>query len=409
MGLKRILRRRFRWAMPQKRLAPPGRPLLFLHIPKTAGSSVNEFLVNRFAADEVHSLYPAFGTDVPALLPKEPRGCYAGHVYYDITTYLPAGTTVFTVLRDPVERALSAYFFYKRVPREELLRGGPYIANIQDMDLAEFARRFPQSALATFGNFQTYYLSRDYASEPARKGRPVDRVDLGRAKDNLARCVVGLTDRLHDALALLCHEYGWPCPDRVAEANRTADRPRSLDRESQAWLEEHTAIDAELVRFARELFDQRWQEYARRGPRPARDFRAREFRLKFDQPIPGYGWHPREHNPLGHFCFVEPDAWLECPRPKGRRVRLQVRTLSMLPPELESPFTLRVNGAEVSLTRRDIPAGQCFEAEVAPGDAATLRLDFHAHRPVRPCDVIASSADRRLLSLAVREVRLRAA
>lgn len=408
MGLKRFLRGLFK--SPGAAGPPrPRRPLLFLHIPKTAGSSVNEFLVNRFAANEVHSIYPAFGADVPKLLPERAVHCYAGHVYHDITNYLPPDLTVFTILRDPVERALSAYFFYQRVPREELLRGGPYIANVRGVTLAEFASRFPQSARATFGNYQTYYLSRDYAGEPTRKGQLVDRADLGRAKDNLARCVVGQTDRLHDALALLCHEFGWPCPDRVAAANRTEGRPRALDRQSQAWLEENTAIDAELVRFGRELFEQRWEEYTRRHPTTPDRPRSREHRLKFDQPIPGYGWHPREYNLQGHYCFVEPDAWLECPRPRGRRVRVQVRTLNMLPPELQSPFTLRVNGAEVSLARRDIVEGLCYEAEVAPGDAPTLRLDFHAERPVRPCDVIAGNTDRRLLSFAVREIRLRAA
>ncbi|MFO0842740.1 MAG: hypothetical protein U0797_10145 [Gemmataceae bacterium] len=405
MRLLRILRGLFEAPQPP---APP-RPLLFLHIPKTAGSSVNEFLVNRFAADELHSIYPSFGADVRGMVPGRPVACYAGHVYYDLTTFLPPNLTVFTALRDPVERALSAYFFYKRVPREELLRGGPYVANLQHMDLAEFALRFPLSARATFGNYQTYYFSRDYASEPQRKDDPIDRADLGRAKDNLAKCVVGLTDRLHDALTLLCHEFGWRAPDRVAEANRTADRPRSLDGESMAWLEEHTAMDAELVRFGRELFEQRWDEFTRRHPAPVEPGRPREYRLKFDQPIPGYGWHPREAHALGHYCFVEPDAWLECPAPKGRRVRVQVRTLNMLPLGYEGPVTLRVNGEPVALTRREIAAGACYEGVAAAGKAATLRLDFHAERPVRPCDVLPGNQDRRLLSLAVREVRLTAA
>jgi hypothetical protein len=46
---------------------------------------------------------------------------------------------------------------------------------------------------------------------------------------------------------------------------------------------------------------------------------------------------------------------------------------------------------------------------VAASGGATLRLDFHAERPVRPCDVVPGNGDRRLLSVAVREVRLKAA
>ncbi len=406
-----LLRKIRQWLTTSKRSQTnkPRPPLLFLHIPKTAGSSVNEFLVNRFALNDLHSIYPAFTDDATKLLPSEPKSCYAGHVRYDIKRYLPKNTRIFTILRDPIDRALSAYFFYLRIPREELLRGGPYIANIQNMSFPEYVKTYPDSAISTFGNYQTYYFSREYSTDRHVQCRRVTRCDLDIAKKHLSECIVGLTDHLHESLVLLCHEYDWPYPDRVSEANKTTNRPRTLDAESQAWLEEHTRLDAELFCFARELFHERWARLNQQSSVRKVASARRNFRLTFDQPIPGYGWHPRETHQLGPYCFLEPHAWLECPRIRGRQVRVEVRTVPMLPQQLESPILVRANGVETRLERHQSPDGSTYEAILPAGDQPTFRLEFQAIRPVRPAEVLPGNQDKRLLSLAVREVLLRTA
>src|SRR5262245_7337174 len=108
MDLSRIARgcwRRLR-ALTQRPPAPPKNPLLFVHIPKTAGTSVNEFLDSRFPPGQVHAIAPEHAKDRARILPKTPKACYTGHVYYATRKLLPPDAKVFTVLRDPIERAI---------------------------------------------------------------------------------------------------------------------------------------------------------------------------------------------------------------------------------------------------------------------------------------------------------------
>jgi hypothetical protein len=88
-------------------------PLLaFVHIPKTAGTSITNALKRLYGA----ACFPAMTTldyrkhDDAAL---QGYRCFRGHAYRCDYERLPAGTSFFTVLRDPVERALSYYNYYR--------------------------------------------------------------------------------------------------------------------------------------------------------------------------------------------------------------------------------------------------------------------------------------------------------
>lgn len=87
------------------------KPIVFLHIPKTAGQTIHNALV-RLAGDEakvspvrVHSQRPSG--------PQMPPGysVYSGHLDWTELDSLPRDRFVFTVLRDPRERIASFYFY----------------------------------------------------------------------------------------------------------------------------------------------------------------------------------------------------------------------------------------------------------------------------------------------------------
>lgn len=90
--------------------------LLFMHIPKTAGTSFREAIARNYKTSEIAFLYP----DEPGFrirsfedLPLDQRSrtrLIAGHeVYYGVHEHVPNESLYFTVVRDPISRVWSNY------------------------------------------------------------------------------------------------------------------------------------------------------------------------------------------------------------------------------------------------------------------------------------------------------------
>ena len=89
-------------------------PLVFLHIPKTAGQSVHAALSGAAGAGcvspvRVHAEAPRGAAQMPA-----GYSLYSGHIDWEALEALPPARRVFTVLRDPLERMASFYFYLRR-------------------------------------------------------------------------------------------------------------------------------------------------------------------------------------------------------------------------------------------------------------------------------------------------------
>ena len=115
-------------------------PLFFLHIPKTAGTTLNAILDDNFAGQPVLDVY----TESQQRRLKETTYAqiaqYAlvrGHMFIsDFRDILdgPVRFRVFTFLRDPVNRVVSEYHFLRTWPKSHLYR----FLNEHDVSLAEY-------------------------------------------------------------------------------------------------------------------------------------------------------------------------------------------------------------------------------------------------------------------------------
>jgi hypothetical protein len=88
-------------------------PIVFLHIPKTAGQTVHNGLsrmvkARRVSPVRVHTQAPAQDQFPPGY------SLYSGHLDWTALDRLPAARFVFTVLRDPGERIASFYYYLQR-------------------------------------------------------------------------------------------------------------------------------------------------------------------------------------------------------------------------------------------------------------------------------------------------------
>ncbi len=227
----------------------PG-PWLFVHVPKTAGSSVYSILRTLLKPPELLKLHPNGESlhRIRALpLPHRARlKVLYGHVDVQITRQVVPLQRCVTLLRDPVQRIVSYYAFVRHMDR------GAHSDLARRTSITQWidALRLPETDNGMVRRFSG-------ALHDAAIGA-CTRQMLERAKANLAQfAVVGLTDCFEEFYALLASRLGLPMRSYVA-AKVNALRPRmdQLDRGTLAAIERRNALDQELYRFGIELFAQ---------------------------------------------------------------------------------------------------------------------------------------------------------
>jgi len=179
-----------------------------------------------------------------ALKRHDPPLLIHGHFDASIVKLLPAGTRCFTLLRDPIERAISHYYHYRRMV------GDPAYRIATDSTLAQWVS---ERGLVEMDNGQTRRLAGEI-------GTPCGRLSartLDRAKANLARfAVVGLTERFEDSLRLLQRAFGWKL-HRLPARNVGRNRPprAAVGPNTVRLIEDCNRLDLDLYRFALGLFE----------------------------------------------------------------------------------------------------------------------------------------------------------
>jgi hypothetical protein len=232
--------------------------LIFLHLPKTAGSSLTAILEQQYSPERSYST--SFSAHHPdgslagfhALPPEQMAKIELlyGHMPYGLHEKLPRPAEYFTLLREPVSRVVSNYFFEGREPSSAIydrVHSGAmdieaYLDYIRDLGI---------------DNIQTRMIAGIY--DPAG-GPPMTGEILARAQKNLEKhfVLVGLQEAFEDTYLMLRRRYGWPYTvlPRRGVAPRKQKRATVPDNVLERIAREHR-YDAELYEFARTLMAQR--------------------------------------------------------------------------------------------------------------------------------------------------------
>jgi cyclopropane fatty-acyl-phospholipid synthase-like methyltransferase len=220
---------------------------IFLHIPKTAGSSVRTLLQQNYPA----AATLGFSGDPEPLRwygtqPSDEKRRYAlvhGHFYYGIHAGLTQ-YSYFTFLRAPVARHFSDYDFLRRYEPHPL-HAVIHKEGITPQGWATISRRF-----ARFRNILTRFVS----GEP--DSWQVDRLALEKAKLHVRRefALVGLAERFDESVLMLARRLGWRSVFYLTR-NVTGDRTQPTP-EMMTDAAEGLRYDLELYEFGRELFEQ---------------------------------------------------------------------------------------------------------------------------------------------------------
>jgi len=231
---------------------------IFNHIPKTAGTSLIAIMQDVFGKDRVSTHIDITEDRDYEIDPEQftPFVVVAGH--FGVKWHARMGDRRWlTVLREPVDRVLSTYYFWRNVARPR--PNAPYLDLAKTLFLNEFVSCGNRLVLQGISNGQTWQLADDLRE----KYRSVPESDaLAIAKENLTRRFdfVGLSEHFDESAARLRRYLGVPEKARceVPRLNLTPDRRHASELRPSVIdnILELNRMDIELYRFAQELWSQ---------------------------------------------------------------------------------------------------------------------------------------------------------
>ncbi len=389
--------------------------VVLIHIPKTAGSTLFHVLGQRFAAGR--SLFLGEMHYDP-VIDQEQCDFIAGHMRLDFIRR--KGLECFQKIvyfRDPVERAISQFYFMKldailkhyenpAIAMEDADRANSIavLQKARSSTLEEFLDRHWDVAAEYLGNLHTWSLS-----EGGNRVADLTEADVRRAVTELdSMYMVGLVERFQESADLLFRKMGWPRGQVKESRNENKGRPStaSHDEATIDKIKKLCHLDITLYEAAKKVFERQLQEN-----QPA-EVRFRDFdRFTPAQPIHGEGWYSREK--AGESWFVwsgpAPVSCLEIATKRGAKSRLQIVIRRFIKNSLINKLSVFINGKKWTYKKirgKMITLYGEIGEELLAGSSGRLRFEFVLPNTMMPASLFAKSTDHRMLGFALEQIEV---
>jgi hypothetical protein len=435
--------------------------LFFMHMPKTAGTTIIQVIEQQFAEKEIARwLYPFRLVDESPDFFEQHR-YFHGHVEYSLMrSLLPGQLAVMTILREPVERYLSHFGNHQRVRFDQI----PDITldefnQLRQTSLTDFVQNPPEilAIIARyFQNLQAKFLASELEGESLKKRNQLIRTGryvlptptFEQAKQRLDQIsFVGVTERFQDSLFLMAYTFGWPPVTEYKSFHTAQPRPQQ-DKLPPDLLQEINTLnqlDQQIYDEGRKLFQRRYEQMEqelleRYGQREQahlklplasdqmvellqRHYRQRfaeqnpavpALKLEFNQKISGSNWQTQQQDPVhGGMRWSGPGrcANLYLPLAATSDVWLRFSVVRALTQATLDSLVVKVNDKPIYVKEHFSPQqARIYEGyvsqEVLARQPGCVQVSFEVEKTIRPLDIIAGSEDDRLLGIGLNWVEV---
>ncbi len=221
-------------------------PILFLHVPKTAGITIRSIIARQYSSGAVYSVDEHhLGTEIANFraLSKEDKEAIEiiqGHFCFGIHERLGIPGRYITILRDPVQRVISHYY--------HVLKHSDHHLHADVVSSGMTLKEYVQSEITLdCDNSQVRYLSG--IGTDVGFGRCTREV-LELAKRNLREYFItaGVSERFDESLLLMREKLNWGSgihyyPQNVGDR---PDRGLSVPDNVARIILQHNSLDVEL-------------------------------------------------------------------------------------------------------------------------------------------------------------------
>jgi len=189
--------------------------LVFVHVPKTAGTTLSWIIQRQYPADRTIIIQPEEMLrkyrDFQTLSEDARRRllCIAGHIPFGVHRWLPQGARYITMLRDPVEWTLSFHSFVQRMPFFDEDPDLAAFRDVRSLNIDGFVDFLIRSNMA---DLQTRHISGQMDLRnllPPHEPMTSDSLDCAKRKLRADFECVGVVERFDESLLLMKRKLGW--------------------------------------------------------------------------------------------------------------------------------------------------------------------------------------------------------